>query len=221
MKQETNEIKMTADELVEDKIMMYKKKKNIELYKPYKIFSYDLIFYYAIIYLFLTMEKGLSAAQVLEYNAFYVFFRLIVQIPITILIGRIGKRNSIVLASFINVIHLLIIILARDFNDLLISQLLCAIGFTIKATCETDMLYDSIEHGEKRGHIFAKIDGKATSIHYYIEAISSILSGFLFVLNPYLPLIICFIALLAVAIISTNFEDVEVKRKRERIRSRT
>ena len=94
MKQETNEIKKTADELVEDKIMMYKKKKNIELYKPYKIFSYDLIFYYAIIYLFLTMEKGLSPAQVLEFDAFYIFFRLIVQIPVTILICRIGKNTS-------------------------------------------------------------------------------------------------------------------------------
>lgn len=63
--------------------------------------------------------------------------------------------------------------------------------------------------GEKRGAIFAKIDGKATSRHYYIEAISAVISGFLFVLNSYIPMILCFLVLLAVTIISTKFEDIQ------------
>ena len=62
MKIETNEIEKTANEIVEDKMIKYKKQKNIELYKTYKIFSYDLLFYYAISYLFLTIEKGLTGA---------------------------------------------------------------------------------------------------------------------------------------------------------------
>jgi hypothetical protein len=102
---------------------------------------------------------------------------------------------------------------APNFSWLLISQILCAVGFTIKQTCETDLLYDSIEHGEKRGSIFAKIDGKATSKHYYVEAISSAISGFLFVKNPYIPMILCFITLLIVAIISTGFEDIHERNK--------
>ena len=217
MELDTKDLK-TANELVEDKLMKYKKKKNIELYKPYKIFSYDLIFYYAIIYLFLTIQKGLTPAEVLKFDAFYVFFKFLVQIPVTLLIQRIGKRNSIVFASFINVIHVLFIIFANSFPVLLLSQFLCAIGFTIKATCETDMLYDSIEHGEKRGSTFAKIDGKATSRHYYMEAISSAISGFLFVINPYFPMILCFLVLLIVAIISTNFEDVQTYTKKDTIK---
>ena len=217
MELDTKDVK-TANELVEDKLMKYKKKKNIELYKPYKIFSYDLIFYYAIIYLFLTIQKGLTPAEVLKFDAFYIFFKFLVQIPVTLLIQRIGKRNSIVFASFINVIHILFIILANSFQVLLLSQFLCAIGFTIKATCETDMLYDSIEHGEKRGSTFAKIDGKATSRHYYIEAISSAISGFLFVINPYFPMVLCFLVLLIVAIISTNFEDVQTYTKKDTIK---
>ena len=39
----TNEITKKANDLLEDKMLKYKKKKNIELYKPYKILSYDLI----------------------------------------------------------------------------------------------------------------------------------------------------------------------------------
>ena len=210
---DTKEQERTANEIVEDKILKYKKKKNIELYKFYKVIAYDLLFYNTIIYLFLVQQKGLSAAQVLEFDAFFFLFKFIVQIPITLLIQRIGKRRSLIFASFVNVIHILIIIFAGNFEILLLSQFLCAVGFTIKSTTETDMLYDSIERGEKRGSIFAKIDGRASSRHYYLGAFSSIVSSFLFVIDPYIPMVLCFLILLLTAIVSIKFENVEQKKK--------
>ncbi len=143
-------LEKNTNQIIKDKIPKYKKQKNIELYKSYRVFSYDLLFYYAIIYLFLTIEKGITATQVLQFDAFYIFFKFLVQIPSTILIQKVGKRKSIIIANFIVVIHVLIIIFATNFTWLLISQLLCAIGFVIKATCETDLLYDSIEIRRKK-----------------------------------------------------------------------
>jgi len=210
-------LEKSANQVVEDKMLKYKKQKNIELYKSYRVFSFDLLFYYAIIYLFLSIEKGLTTAQILQFDAFYILFKSVVQIPSTIIIQKIGKRKSIVFASIILAIHMLFIIFAPNFNILLVSQFLCALGYTIKATCETDMLYDSIEHGEKRGSTFAKIDGKATARHYYIEAISAIIAGFLFVVNPYIPMILSFLVLLWIAIISTKFEEIQVKQQEVRI----
>lgn len=207
-------LEKSANQVVEDKMLKYKKQKNIELYKSYRVFSFDLLFYYAIIYLFLSIEKGLTTAQILQFDAFYILFKSVVQIPSTIIIQKIGKRKSIVFASIILAIHMLFIIFAPNFNWLLISQFLCALGYTIKATCETDMLYDSIEHGEKRGSTFAKIDGKATARHYYIEATSSVIAGFLFVVNPYIPMILSFLVSLWVAIISTKFEEIQVKEQK-------
>ena len=55
----------------EEKELERKKKNNIKLYPIYRVFSWDLLFYYAIIYLFLTIEKGISAAEVLQFDAFY------------------------------------------------------------------------------------------------------------------------------------------------------
>lgn len=210
-------LEKNASQIVEDKMLKYKKQKNVELYKSYRVFSFDLLFYYAIIYLFLSMEKGLAPAQILQFDAFYILFRSCVQIPSTIIIQKIGKRKSIIFANIIMAIHMLFIIFAPNFNILLISQLLCALGYTIKATCETDILYDSIEHGEKRGSTFAKIDGKATARHYYVEAASAVIAGFLFVINSYIPMILSFLVLLWVAIISTKFEDIEVKKEKVRI----
>lgn len=202
----------------EEKEQIKKKENNIKLYPIYRIFSWDLLFYYAIIYLFLTIEKGISAADVLKFDAFYILFKFLTQIPCTLLIQKIGKRKSLILANCVLAIHILIIMCAVNFEMLLVSQVLCAFSFVIKATCESDMLYDSLAHGEKRGITFAKIDGKANSRYYYIDAISAVLSGFLFVVNPYIPMVLCFIILLITFFLSTKFEEIHNEKGRMHIR---
>lgn len=194
--------------LSEDKKITKKKNKNINIYLLYRTFSWDLLFYYAIIYLFLTLEKGISAGEVLLFDGYYVFFKVIMQIPCTIIIQKIGKRKSLIIANLVLAIHILFIMFAPNFTIILISQVLCAFSYIIKGTCESDMLYDSLEANEKRGSIFAKIDGRANSFYYYVDSISAILSSFLFVINPYIPMVICFIILLATFILSTKFEEI-------------
>lgn len=206
-------------ELTKEEIKLQEKKKNnIKLYKIYRIFSWDLLFYYAIIYLFLTIEKGISPAQVLQFDAFYILFKFLTQIPSTLIIQKVGKRKSLIIANFILAIHILIIMFSTNFTMLLVSQLLCAFSYVIKATCESDMLYDSLEHGEKRGIQFAKIDGKAFSRYYYVDAVSAVLSSFLFVVNPYIPMVICFIILLIAFIASTKFEELYNEKGKMRVK---
>ncbi len=202
----------------EEKELNRKKTNNIKLYPIYKILSWDLLFYYAIIYLFLTLEKGCSPAQVLQFDAFYILFKFIMQIPATLLIQKLGKRKSLVIANLILVIHILIIMFAVNFEMLLFSQILGAFSYIIKGTCETDMLYDSLEHGEKRGILFSKIDGKATSRYYYMDAISAILAGFLFVVNHYIPMVLCFIILLIALLLSIKFEEIHTPKGKMQIK---
>jgi len=203
----------------QEKELQRRKANNLKIYPLYRTFALDLFFYYAIIYLFLTIEKKITPAQVLQFEACYIFFKFISQIPCTLLIQKIGKRNSLVVANLILVIHILVIMFAANFEMLLVSQLLCAIGYIIKSTCESDMLYDSLEHNEKRGVIFSKQDGSAYSRYYYIDAITAIVSGFMFVVNPYLPLILCTMILIAVFFFSTKFEEVQIKREKVKMRN--
>lgn len=74
-KQSSNEIK--------------KKQKNVKLYPKYKMLSWDSLFYYAIIFLFFTETKGISAADVLLAESLYPLFKAILLIPATILIDKI------------------------------------------------------------------------------------------------------------------------------------
>ena len=202
----------------EEQEIKRKKENNIKLYPFYRIFSWDLLFYYAIIYLFLTIEKKITPVQVLEFDAFYLLSKLFMQIPCTLFIQKFGKRKSLIIANAVGVIHVLFIIFAPNFSILLLSQFLCAFTFIIKAICDSDMLYDSLEHNEKRGSIFAKIDGKALSKFYYIDAISSILSSFLFVVNPYIPMILCFLTFFITFVLSTKFEEIHHEKGRMHVR---
>lgn len=195
-----------------------KKNNNIKVYKKYRVFSWDLLFYYAIIYLFLTIEKKITPAQVLQFDAFYILFKFITQIPSTLIIQKIGKRKSLILANFVLAIHVLIIMFSTNFEMLVFSQVLCAFSFVIKATCETDMLYDSLKHEEKRGVKFAKIDGKSTSLYYYIDAISAAISGFLFVINPYIPMVLCFAISLVTFFMSAKFEEIHEEKGKMQIK---
>ena len=186
---------------------------NVNLYTRYKTFSWDVLFYYAIIFLFFTQTKGINAADVLLAESFYPIFKMVFLIPTTILINSIGKRKSLIIGNSFICIAIFVYIMAFDFAFVVLGELLSAIGFIIKGICESNILYDSLEKDEKRGSIFAKIEGKGTSYYYYIDAISSVIAGFLFSINGYIPMILCLIMTIISVYLSTKFKDIDEKQK--------
>ncbi|MBR1802886.1 MAG: MFS transporter [Clostridia bacterium] len=184
-----------------------KQKRNIYLYPIYKMLSWDLLFYYSIIFLFLTQVKGISAADVLLGEALYPAFKVIFLVPLTALSNKIGKRNSMIFGNFVNIFSILCYMIAQNFTYVVIGQFLSAIAFSIKSITESNFLYDTLPKGEKRGHTFAKIDGKGTSWYYYLDAISSFISGFLYIINGYLPMLLCLVSCIVSTILCFLFQE--------------
>ena len=189
------------------------KQKNVNLYTRYKMFSWDLLFYYAIIFLFFTQTKGISAADVLLAESFYPIFKIVFLVPTTILINSLGKRKSLIIGNTFIFIAILTYIIGNNFIFIVIGELLSAIGFIIKGVCESNILYDSLEKNDKRGAIFAKIEGNGTSYYYYIDAISAVIAGILFSINGYIPMILCLIMTIISIYLSTKFVDIDEKQK--------
>ena len=189
------------------------KKINVNLYTRYKMLSWDLLFYYAIIFLFFTQTKGISAADVLLAESFYPIFKIIFLIPATILIDSLGKRKSLIIGNFFLFLSILTYIIGLNFVFIVVGELFSAVGFIIKGVCESNMIYDSLEKDEKRGTRFAKIEGKGTSYYYYIDAVSSVIAGFLFSINGYIPMILCLICTAISLNLSTKFKDIDEKHK--------
>ena len=98
------------------------KKRNVRLFPLYKMVSWDLLFYYPIIFLFLTQVKGFSSAQVLFSDAFYTLSNTFWQIPVTRLVDRIGKKNSLVVGNILYAASIFSMIFMQEYYELLLIQ---------------------------------------------------------------------------------------------------
>ncbi len=196
------------------------KKLNARLYPIYKMVSWDLLFYYSIIYLFLTQAKTFSASQVLLGEAFFTVSCLVLQIPIGLLIDKIGKRSSLVLANICMCVFTFVLMITTSYSQLLIAYFIDAIGYVIKGICETNILYDALPKGKKRGKLYSMLDGLGASRYYVIDAITSLVAGFAYVINPYFPIILCFIGNVIATILSTRFRKIESKEKEKSVGTR-
>lgn len=182
---------------------------NMKIFPIYKAISWDALFYYAVEFLFLTQIKGLTAAQVLFVDAFYPIFKFMLEIPSNIIVNKLGKRRSLILGNIFVVGDMLFLIFANNMYMIIFSWFLSAFGYALKGLTESNLLYDSVPKNNNRGDIFAKIDGRASSIYYYFDAISGLTTGFLFVLNGYLPMVLCLIISIISLLLSFNFKEVE------------
>lgn len=186
------------------------RKLNARLYPIYKMISWDLLFYYSIIYLFLTQAKHFSASQVLLGEAFFTASCLVLQIPIGLIIDKFGKKNSLVFANICMCIFSFMLIIIKSYNQLLIAYFIDAIGFVIKGVCETNILYDSLPKGKKRGGLYSALDGLGASRYYIVDAITSFIAGFTYVISPYFPIVLCLIGNILATILATRFRHTQM-----------
>lgn len=189
------------------------RKINMRIFPTYKKISWDYLFYYTIDFLFLTQIKNISAANVVLANSIYYFFNLILQIPANIFVEFFGRKNSIVIANFLNCFYMVIIMITRGFPDLILAQFISSMAKSIKKIAEPGLLNASIPPSKYKGDIFSKINAKGAAGYYLLGGISKIVAGFLFGINAYLPIICSLVVLIIAAILSLCFiEPIKTKR---------
>ena len=192
------------------------RRNNAKLYPIYKMFSWDLLFFYSIEFLFYTITKKVTASEILIINGFYLLFKNILQIPAVAITDYLGKRNSIIIGNIMLIFYMLILIFAPGMMGILIADFICALGYNIKAIAETNLLYDSVSTRGGEG-LYSKLDGKGGSWYYLLDGVASLTAGYLFVINNYLPMFICLGFIVISTILSFGFKDVyKVERKQEK-----
>ena len=192
------------------------KKFNKRIFPIYKMFSWDLLFFYSISFLFLTQAKGFSASNILLFDAFYTFFKFITQIPCVNIVEAIGRRKSLILANVLVSLSIFILILSKDMWHVFVSYAFMGTGYSLKDLCDPLFLRDCITNKEHPGTSFTKADGKGSAFWYFFDAITSASCGFLFVFNNYLPMFLCFGMTTISCIFAFNFksyEDLKTKSK--------
>ena len=194
------------------------RKKNMRIYSVHRMLTFDLLFYYAIKFLFLTQVKGFTASDIVVVSAFLGLFKVLFQIPITVVIDKIGNRRSLIIADLFQATSVTVIMLSNSLPVLIIGNLFGAIAVAMKDVAEPGLLNSSIPDVKEKSQIYSKIDGKSVGNFYYISAFSAIVSGFLFDINGYIPMTICVIILLISALLATGFTELTPVQKQENIK---
>lgn len=182
--------------------------KNIKLYSLYRIFSYDIFFYYVIYFFFYINVKHLDISQVLFLEALYPMYGILFQIPFSGFAQKLGTKNSLVLGNLLWVIGFIGYMIAPGITVIIIADALFAIGNVLKQVTEPAILLHSLKE-EKMEDKFNKLEGEGVGRYYYIETITSISAGFLFIINPYIPFILGTIMSIISLIIACQFDDVK------------
>ena len=185
------------------------KKHNLKLYFLYKAFSWDLLFYYAISFMFLNAYKGLSAAEIIFADSFYPFFKVLLQIPATLFVEKTDKRTGLIVGNLALFVYVLFVLGCHSMYIMIIGNIFMALGFVLKNLCESNLIYDSLQKSNKNQKIFSKIDGKSYAAYYVLSALSCGASGFLYNINPNIPIIACLLCTLFSVILSHLFIEVE------------
>lgn len=200
---------------MENDIIEKKARKNIALYRKYKTFSYDFLFYYAVFVLYLTITKGFSMSQVMFINSAYSVFCIIFYFFGNSIVNKLNLKYSTILGNVFVLINGILFLFGNSYSTFLLANFFGAFGFTLKNISESSILYSSLKK-LKKAHEFSKIEGKSNAKYYYYDAFASLVSGFLFVINNYIPIILCCINLIISLVISINFANVDKKDNNEK-----
>ena len=189
------------------------RKQNMKIYSLYRAVALDLIFYYAIEFLFLTQIKQISGADIVLSNGFYAVFMILFQIPASIIVDRMGTRRCTILANMLNRVFVILIMCCKNLGMLIFAQFISAMCFSLKDISDTTLIRYSIPETKKKGEIYSKLEGKGRRSYFLLNACTSFCAGFLYVIHPYIPMIASLCFTIAATVISLGFRDIEEERK--------
>ena len=183
------------------------KRQNAKIFPIYKMFSWDLLFFYSTQYLFYTNVKGITAGEILKLDAFFPLFIIFMQLPATICADLLGRRKSLIVGNVIMILYIFLLMILPGVVGIFIANIIYAFGYSLRGIQATNILYDSTATKGGEG-LYAKINGKGATGYYILDGITSLTAGYLFVINGYLPMIICLAFTIIATIISTRFKDI-------------
>ena len=173
--------------------------------------STDLIFYIIINTLFLSEVKGLSASQINLMMTVSTLVSLFFYLASPKLIKKIGNARSVRLGSLMHLISIILLTFSNGIVFLTIAQAIRGISSVFK-TVDAVILNNNLI-AENREDDFTKIRSKAFSIYSSATLITSLLSGLLFSINPYIPMIISIVICFATFIMSYFIYEVDTNDK--------
>lgn len=189
--------------------------------KIYPIFyglSSDLIFFITINILFLTNVKGLTSSEINFITTIGVLVALVFYLLSHKIINKIGNLWSIRLGTLSLLISAILFTFSTDLIFFALAEILYEVGFVFK--CVDQVVLNNNLIYQNRENDFIKIKTKATTMYSIVTIIETLIAGFLFNINPYLPMFICILIcfnnfIMSYYIYEIDFESKELRPKKK------
>lgn len=180
---------------------------------PYFIgISDDLMFFIAINTLFLTVVKGLSAAQISFLSTITSLSYILIQIPALKLIHKIGNIKSIRLGTIMLLCSALLITFGNNYITIVIGYILYQPSFLFKKM-EHVVLKNNLSYLNKQDD-YIKLANKAHIIYAIITMIIALIAGSIFAINHYMPMYLCIGICMINILLSFCIFDINGSQKR-------
>lgn len=191
--------------------MIERVEKSNKIYPIYYGLSSDLMFWIAINTLFLSTVKNLSAFQINSLTTISTILAIVLYFFASKIINKIGNITSVRLANLLLLLSSLLLTFSKSYFLLLLGQILYEFAFVFKAI-DSVILIKNLKYLKKEEK-YLEIKNKGTTIYSLITMIISLISGFLFNINPYLPMFICVFICTINLILSMFIVEADIKEK--------
>lgn len=189
--------------------MIERVEKSNKIYPIYYGLSSDLVFWIAINTLFLSTVKNLSAFQINSLTTISTILSIVLYFFASKIINKIGNITSVRLANLLLLLSSLLLTFSKSYFLLLLGQILYEFAFVFKAI-DSVILIKNLKYLKKEEK-YLEIKNKGTTIYSLITMIISLISGFLFNINPYLPMFICVFICTINLILSMFIVEADIK----------
>lgn len=191
--------------------------RSIKIQPLFSAFSDDLIFLVPIETLFLTITKGLNASQI----QFMIMLSMLVGILSRKLLlnisEKIGNLNSLKLGSFLLLMSAIILTISNQFIIICFYKIIFELAFTFLHMALI-ILKNNLQSVNKGADYF-KIRNKTKIMYSITTMITSLLSGYLFNLNNYLPMFLQILLCVIMFGMSFLFFEAKTENKNNKIQS--
>lgn len=164
--------------------------------------SGDLLFYIAIDTLFLTVVKGLPAAQIVFITTISSIICILLQKPLITLIQKIGNKKSIQLGAIFALISIVMITFSNSYFIILVASAIRETSNVLK-NMQGVLLLNNLKYEEQEDK-YIQIKNKSNIVYALVTAMIAFVTGFMFEINPYLPMY-CSIATCAICVVMSFF----------------
>lgn len=183
--------------------------RNIRIYPLYKFF-FNMLIIGPVLVPFM-LFKGLSYSQIMLLQSISAVSVIVFEVPTGAIADKFSRRISLFLSGWFCASGLILYIAFESFCLFAVAEILFGLGLTLMSGADSAIIYETlVKQGRKKD--YQRIEGRAQFYIFLGQAFGSVISGFLYKYNPFLPFWISVVNIMVATFLALGF--IEVTRER-------